>query len=118
MYTLTREARVPYSARQMFELVNAVRDYPLFLPLCTKSHVLSESDSEMMASLEVVWKGIHKNFTTHNQLIPFKRIEMRLVEGPIKQMNGTWLFNEIEPHACHVILNVTFELTGGFVRSE
>ena len=42
MYNINRSALVPYSAEQMFELVNNVEKYPEFLPWCGGSAVLED----------------------------------------------------------------------------
>ncbi|OGT59317.1 MAG: ubiquinone-binding protein [Gammaproteobacteria bacterium RIFCSPHIGHO2_12_FULL_42_10] len=115
MYILQRNALVPYSARQMYELVNAVEDYPRFLPWCEKSQIVQQSADEMVASLEIAWKGVHKHFTTRNHLTPYSRIEMILVEGPMKHLEGIWTFASPEAQTCEIVLDLEFELTGHFV---
>ncbi len=57
MNTLKRSALVPYTARQMFELVNNIEDYPRFLPWCTKSDVKKRTDEEVIAELENQLEG-------------------------------------------------------------
>lgn len=99
----------------MFELVNSIEDYPRFLPWCSSSKVIERTDSEVVASLEVNWKGVHKSFTTRNRLHSFERIEMGLIKGPLKTMDGVWNFISIEEQACKVTLDLDFEFTGGFI---
>lgn len=41
MPQISRTALVPYSAEQMYQLVNDVQSYPQFLPGCTGSRILS-----------------------------------------------------------------------------
>ena len=115
MYTLKRERIVPYSSQQMFELVNNIEHYPQFLPWCVGSHIIKQTDKEMIASLKIAWKGIHKQFTTRNYLTPYKQIDITLVNGPIKHMEGIWIFNDQINGGCHVHLNLEFEFTGRFV---
>ena len=43
MTTITRSALVPYSDRQMFDLVADVERYPQFLPWCGGTQVLEQS---------------------------------------------------------------------------
>lgn len=40
MPQISRTALVPFSAEQMYQLVNDVKSYPDFLPGCTGSRVL------------------------------------------------------------------------------
>ena len=115
MYTLNRNAIVPYSTRQMFELVNSIEDYPRFLPWCQHSQVISRTDTEVMAELAVNWKGIHKSFTTRNRLYPYERMDMNLVKGPLQHMEGVWNFHALNEHACKVVLDLEFEFTGRFI---
>lgn len=115
MHTLKRNAIVPYSQREMFELVNTIEDYPRFLPWCSRSKVISRSDTEVVAELEINWKGMSKSFTTRNVLVPYERMEMHLVEGPLKHMEGIWQFQPLNNKACKVILDLEFEFAGGFI---
>src|SRR5262245_40255170 len=115
MHILKRNAIVPYSARQMFELVNDIKEYPRFLPWCHSSQIVTRTETEVVATLEVNWKGIHKNFTTRNQLHPHERMEMILLNGPLKHMEGIWQFQVLEPQACKVLLDMEFEFAGGFI---
>lgn len=115
MNTLKRSAIVPYSQRQMFELVNSIEDYPRFLPWCGKSRVISRSDEEIVAELEIAWKGMHKSFSTRNYLTPYHAMEMKLESGPLKHMNGKWDFVALNEHGCKVMLDLEFEFAGGFI---
>jgi ribosome-associated toxin RatA of RatAB toxin-antitoxin module len=115
MHTLKRNALVPYSARQMFELVNAIEDYPRFLPWCHNSQIIKRSDEEIVAALDVTWKGIHKSFTTRNALSPFHRIDISLVNGPLQKLDGVWEFHALDESACKILLDLEFEFTGHFV---
>jgi ribosome-associated toxin RatA of RatAB toxin-antitoxin module len=115
MNILKRSALVPYSARQMFELVNSIEDYPRFLPWCHSSQIMSRTDEEVIATLEIAWKGVHKTFTTRNRLFPYERMEISLVKGPLQQMNGIWNFVPLNDKACKVLLDLEFEFTGGFI---
>ncbi|TAK76444.1 MAG: type II toxin-antitoxin system RatA family toxin [Gammaproteobacteria bacterium] len=115
MNSLKRNAIVPYSTHQMFELVNNIEDYPRFLPWCHSTRIISRSETEIVASLEINWKGIHKTFTTRNRLYPDERMEMGLVDGPLKRMEGIWEFQALDTHACKVLLDLEFEFAGGFI---
>lgn len=115
MNTLKRSALVSYSARQMFELVNNIEDYPRFLPWCQKAELISRSDTEVVASLEVAWKGIKKSFTTRNVLQPYNRIDITLVNGPMQHMEGIWQFIPLDERACKVLLDLEFNMVGGFI---
>lgn len=115
MHTLKRNALVPYSAHQMFELVNSIEDYPRFLPWCHSSHIVSRTEQEVIATLDVNWKGIHKVFTTRNLLFPNEKMEIALVNGPLHRLDGVWTFHPLDEFACKIALDLEFEFTGRFV---
>ena len=115
MNILKRSALVPYSARQMFELVNGIEDYPRFLPWCHSGKIVSCNDEEVIATLEIAWKGVHKTFTTKNRLMPYERMEISLVKGPLQEMSGIWNFIALNEKACKVTLDLEFEFAGGFI---
>ncbi|WP_038910357.1 type II toxin-antitoxin system RatA family toxin [Dickeya dadantii] len=109
MPKISRSALVPFSAEQMYKLVNDVSSYPAFLPGCTGSRVLSSSGSEMTAAVDVSKAGISKTFTTRNTLIDNQCILMQLVDGPFRQLTGDWRFIPLSDDACKVELNLDFE---------
>ncbi len=111
MTVINRSALVPYSARQMFELVDGVEAYPEFLPWCSGVTVHERSEDELCATIEISKAGIHKAFTTRNRNQPYKMIEMRLVEGPFRHLEGFWRFDELGETACKVSLDIEFEFS-------
>lgn len=115
MHTLKRNAIVPYTQRQMFELVNDIGGYPRFLPWCQGSEILSRSETEVVAKLDVSWNGMHRNLTTRNQLYPYNKMEMTLIDGPLKRLDGHWEFMALNEEACKIILDLEFEFTGAFI---
>jgi len=115
MNILKRSAIVPFTVNQMFELVNNIEDYPRFLPWCQSSEIMTRTDTAVVASLEVVWKGMHKQFTTRNTLKPYDQVEIKLENGPLKYMEGIWNFHKLNDHACKVTLDLEFEFTGGLI---
>ncbi|WP_122036407.1 SRPBCC family protein [Aliivibrio sp. EL58] len=115
MPQVSRSALVPFSAKQMYDLVNDVASYPQFLPGCSGSKVIEESESSMVASVDVAKAGIKKTFTTKNTLIDAQLIGMNLVDGPFKSLTGGWHFTALDETACKVELKLDFEFTNALV---
>lgn len=111
MPSIQRSALVAHSAEAMFNLVNDVAAYPQFLPGCSDSKILEASQDVMKASLLVAKTGIKQWFTTHNVLEPGKRIDMQLVDGPFRSLNGGWTFSALSEDACKIELNLEFEFS-------
>ncbi|KAA8997767.1 type II toxin-antitoxin system RatA family toxin [Affinibrenneria salicis] len=116
MPSISRSALVPFSAEQMYQLVNDVCAYPDFLPGCTGSRVISSSSAEMTAAVDVSKAGISKTFTTRNTLTSNQRINMQLVDGPFRRLNGGWHFTPLSADACKVELQLDFEFTNALIE--
>lgn len=110
MSKIERSALVHYSAAEMYELVNDVASYASFLPWCGSSSVISETETEMKASIGIKKGILNKTFTTHNALTKNSKIELELVDGPFKKLTGYWEFEALKTNdACRVSLNLEFE---------
>ena len=110
MSHIKRSALLHYSPEEMYQLVNNVADYASFLPWCRSSVVQSETETEMVASVEIAKGVLNKTFTTRNRLFKNERIELQLVNGPFKKLAGYWKFDALKTeNACKVTLELEFE---------
>ncbi|HAT1573277.1 TPA: type II toxin-antitoxin system RatA family toxin [Kluyvera cryocrescens] len=116
MPQISRTALVPYSAEQMYQLVNDVDAYPDFIPGCTGSRVLESGPTQMTAAVDVSKAGISKTFTTRNTLISNQSILMHLVDGPFKKLIGGWKFTPLSPDACKIEFQLDFEFTNKLIE--
>ena len=117
MKKIARTALLPYSAEKIFAIVNNVAAYPGFLPWCGESEVISETSSEMIASVTIAKAGIKQKFQTKNHLVPGQRIEMQLVDGPFKYLRGEWNFKVLDEEACKIQFEVEFEVSSGLLNA-
>ena len=116
MPQISRTALVPYSAEQMYQLVNDVKSYPEFLPGCTGSRVIDASANQMTAAVDVSKAGISKTFTTRNTLTDNQTILMQLVDGPFKKLMGGWKFTPLSEDACRIEFQLDFEFTNKLIE--
>ena len=115
MTTLSRHAIVPYSANEMYRLVSDIESYPDFLPWCGSANVLSADEEVVEASIGIDYKGVKKSFTTRNRLQKGKTMEMHLVDGPFRKLQGFWRFESLDDSACKVALDLEFEFSNRLV---
>src|SRR5437762_13410259 len=92
MIVVARSALVAHSAQKMYALVADVESYPQFLPWCDRAVVSVNEPSRTVATLHINFRGLKKEFTTENLNQPGVRIDMRLVSGPFRSLEGSWLF--------------------------
>lgn len=115
MPVVKRTEDMKYSPEQMYALVNDVRSYPDFLPWCESSEIISETEDEVRATLCLAKGALKKSFTTCNRLQQNKMIEVRLVSGPFRHLEGFWRFEPIDNGGCRVSLDLEFEFANKLV---
>jgi len=82
---------------RLYTLINDIENYPRFIPWCTHASVQSRSEREIVATIGIKRGALQSEFTTRNELEPDRRIVMRLVSGPFRQLEGEWLLVPIPP---------------------
>ncbi len=112
MTSIHRHALVRHSALRMYTLVNDVAAYPARFSWCEDSAVLEQSDTHMLARLDLTVAGLRTSFTTRNTLVAPTSIELKLVEGPFRKFTGAWHFHSLAEDACKVSLSLDFDVAG------
>lgn len=115
MREVQRSALVPYSAEEIYRLVDDVEAYPEFLPWCTDATVNKRTAKSVDASLELEKAGVSKVFSTRNTLTKGRRIEMGLLDGPFNHLDGVWEFEPLSESACKVSLDIHYEFSNPVV---
>ena len=105
---------VPYSARQMYDLVADVERYPEFLPLCEALRVRSRApfgDGEILvADMEVGFGAIRERFTSQVTLDPAPlKIGSSYIDGPFRRMDNKWQFVPAAAGGSDVVFYIDYE---------
>jgi len=106
---VSRSALVPFSADQMYALVEDFLAYPDFLPWCIGATLHFRDEETIEASLELQRSGIKKSFTTRNTLRPGVAMGIALVGGPFRHLAGGWQFEQLGADGSKVSLELDFE---------
>lgn len=112
--TIHSETRIlPYTAKQMYDLVADVEHYPEFLPWTAAARVRSidqRSDHrEMLADLVISFKLFRESFGSRVRLFDqANRIETSYIDGPFKRMESVWRFRDA-PGGVEVRFDTDFE---------
>lgn len=123
---IRRHALVRYTPAQMFELVSDVEAYPTRFPWCADAEIVErESDSVLVARLDLKFAGLTQSFTTRNTMDKPHRLHLHLVDGPLHSLEGEWTFAALgasgDPSAqddasairgCKIALALDFEYAG------
>lgn len=111
MAAVHKSVIVGYSAEQMFALVDKVEDYPRFLPWCGGVEVREREADRLVATIAIQYHGIKQSFTTENIHTRPTLMQMRLLEGPFRHLQGAWVFKPLREDACKIEFDLQYEFS-------
>ena len=116
MAIVEKSVLIGHSAAKMYALVADVDAYPRFLPWCSGTEVKKLDPHRAAATLHVNYHGLRLHFTTENQMDAGALIDMKLVNGPFKHLDGYWRFVALSEQACKIEFQLSYELSGKLVE--
>ena len=107
--------RVPFTSRQMFDLVADVENYPKFFPLCEALRVRSRETqgalNVLVAEMDVGYSAIRETIVSHVTLDPATpAVDADLVKGPFRKLENRWRFADA-PGGCDVHFSIDYEFS-------
>ena len=111
MATVEKTVLVAFSAERMYALVEGIEEYPRFLPWCGGAEVKQRMQGTTIATIRIDYHGIKQSFTTENINQPPHCIQIRLMDGPFRQLDGTWNFIALGEHGCKIEFRLTYEFS-------
>jgi ribosome-associated toxin RatA of RatAB toxin-antitoxin module len=111
MSSFHKQVTVPYTAEQMYDLINDINAYSTFIPLCTSSEVHEELDHKLKATIKIAKGKIGFGFTTVNTMEKGRSIAMNLENGPFKTLKGIWQFTPLGKDECIISLHFDFDFS-------
>jgi ribosome-associated toxin RatA of RatAB toxin-antitoxin module len=116
MNVVEKTVLVMHSAEEMFALVDAVENYPQFLPWCGGVDLIARSETSTVATLHINYHGLKQQFTTQNSKTFPNRMIINLQNGPFKHLDGCWLFTALKPDACKIEFKLNYEFENSFLE--
>ncbi|MFV0292025.1 MAG: type II toxin-antitoxin system RatA family toxin [Paracoccus sp. (in: a-proteobacteria)] len=107
--------KLPYTARQMYDLVADVERYPEFLPWNSAARIRTRipraDGAEVIdADLVISFKVFRERFGSRVTLWPEDlRIDTEYLDGPFKYLHSGWIFRDHSVNNCEIIFFVDFE---------
>ena len=113
---IQKSVLIAQPVEHMFDLVENIEHYPDFLPWCagasrTTVAVLPQRKAQAQATLQINYHGVRQSFTTLNTWERARCLEMRLVEGPFKVLEGAWYFKPLGQQGFKVEFNLHYEFS-------
>lgn len=116
MRSVHKSVLVPYSAPQMFALVERVEDYPKFLPWCGGTQILQRAGDQALVRIDIDYHGVRAHFTTANRNQGSEQIVVELRDGPFRRLDGIWQFHALTESACKVEFDLNYEFATGVLE--
>lgn len=112
---------LPYTAKQMYDLVADVASYPKFLPWTAAARIRSRKPIEggevMEADLVISFKVFRERFGSRVTLWPQKgQIDTEYLDGPFKFMRSNWAFRDLPGGGSEVSFFVDFEFKNAILQ--
>ncbi|GAB4182408.1 MAG: type II toxin-antitoxin system RatA family toxin [Rhodocyclaceae bacterium] len=108
MAAVNKLVLIEHPAERMFDLVDRVEDYPLFLPWCISTRLIQRTEAITSATLHVSYRGIRTQFSTENDKEPPRYMRIRLVDGPFHHLLGSWSFTPLGETACKIEFSLSW----------
>ena len=104
------QTEVPYTARQMYDLVADVERYPEFLPWCAALRVVDRKENALVADMVVAYSVFRERFRSKVKLDPrAMRIEAQYVDGPFRNLENRWRFTDKPDGGSVIDFEIAFE---------
>jgi coenzyme Q-binding protein COQ10 len=107
--THAEKRHLPYSQKELYELVARVERYPEFLPWCTAARITQREGNTFYADLVVQFKVFRERFRSKVTEHPNHLIDVEYITGPFRYLNNHWRFIEADDGGCIIDFYVDFE---------
>lgn len=111
MALVEKTVLIEHSAREMFDLVDRCEDYPQFLPWCNRTELKFRDDKKTVATLHINYHAVKSHFTTENDKECPGWMNIRLVDGPFRRLEGAWRFKALAENACKIEFTLHYEFS-------
>ena len=102
---------IHHEARDLYNIVLDIENYPDFIPWCKKIEIKSKNSKEILADMHVSYKFFFPQVFTSKVLFNDNKlsIKTKYIEGPLKDLDTEWNFKKVESNKTHVFFDVNFE---------
>ena len=116
MAEVVKSVLVPYSAAEMFVLVDGVEDYPQFLPWCGGTELHLRDDEITEATIHIRYLQVKQHFSTRNSKRFPEEMNICLKSGPFRKLEGFWRFKPLAETACKIELMMSYEFSSALLE--
>jgi coenzyme Q-binding protein COQ10 len=104
------ETRIlPYTPRQLYDLVIDVERYPEFLPWCQSVIIHERKRNAITADLVIGYRSFNEKFTSQVNFKTAQEIQVEYGGGPLTHLSNHWKFSSAPEDQCEISFFVDFD---------
>ena len=112
MPTLNLNETMPYSQKQMYDLVADIESYSEFIAFIERAHCTENYESnESLWALDCHLFGISFSLETKNKFFPHDAITMKMPNTHISRLDGRWDFLSKGQMSTEINLKIDYEIS-------
>jgi len=108
---------VPYSAKQLFDMVLDIEEYPEFLPWCMGARINKVLKNNLEADVIIGYRFFREEFSSRVFFKESKKIEVEYLKGPMRHLQNKWEFKDLREGQCQVDFYVEFSMKSKFFEA-
>ena len=105
--------RLPYSCKQLFDMIADIESYPAFLPGWSRVRILHRGDARLDVEQHLQIGPFPLCFNSTAQLEECSHILITSSDAPFGNMNIDWRFSPLEDKHCDVSVEIELDLHAG-----
>jgi len=116
MSAYAERQHLPYAARQLFDLVANVEQYPQFMPWVVEARILRREERTIAVEMMVEIGPLLRRFTTIATLDRPRRIDISSGDPMFDRFEQRWTFEPVAGGGANVEYRVDFRFRSGILQ--
>lgn len=105
------EETLPYTPKQLFDLVADIESYPKFIPWCEGVRIKERDGDTVIAELIIHFKGVQGKYTSRVLIDEdANEISVELAQGPFHHLYQGWKFRKSQNGGTTVEFDIDFKI--------
>lgn len=106
-----KEILLNHSIDDLYNIVLNIEEYPDYIPWCSNIEIINRKKNEIIANMIVNYKFLPtQKFTSKVVYSSNKKIiKTNYINGPLRDLNTTWEFLELQENKTKIIFTISFE---------
>ena len=109
--TYSRTFSVSKPIDEVFNVLNDVEDYQSFIPFCSESKIIEQTETVIKALLVLSFLNTSSEFISENRFKKNEFINMEFIKGPFRSSHAKWLFDSISENKTDLTFKMSYSIS-------